>query len=56
LDQVADLCNHKVGSFDDLSMGDYHWVLADSAMWDQLGWPLDRATFVERLDEIQSGP
>jgi hypothetical protein len=34
-------------------MGEYQRVLADPGIWTKLGWPLDRATFIERLDEIR---
>ncbi|MEV4625337.1 CBS domain-containing protein [Micromonospora sp. NPDC049523] len=53
LDQVARLCSRPVRSFDELSMGEYQRVLSDLSTWTILGWPLDRATFIERLDEIR---
>jgi CBS domain-containing protein len=57
LDEVTSLCDpdgsRSVGSFDDLEMGDYQRVLENRELWDQLGWPLDRATFIKRLDELR---
>jgi CBS domain-containing protein len=57
LDEVVDRCgegrSEKIGSFDDLTMGDYQRVLENPACWARLGWPLDRAVFVARLDEIR---
>jgi hypothetical protein len=52
-DQVSQLCKRKVNSFDELTMGDYQQVLSNPEMWTKLGWPLDRQTFIERLDEIR---
>ncbi|MFC7535013.1 hypothetical protein [Actinoplanes sp. GCM10030250] len=54
LDQVVALCRRPVRSFDELSMGDYQRVLGDAQTWTDLGWPLDRSTFIERLDEIRN--
>jgi CBS domain-containing protein len=53
LDQVASLCSRKMRSFDELTMGEYQRVLGDASTWTRFGWPLDRATFIERLDEIR---
>ncbi|MFG1608528.1 CBS domain-containing protein [Actinoplanes sp. NPDC049265] len=53
LDQVAEICGKAVRSFDELSMGEYQRVLSDGGVWAALGWPLDRVTFIERLDEIR---
>jgi hypothetical protein len=53
LDEVAAACSRKVQSFDELSMGEYQRVLDDPGIWAKLGWPLDRATFIERLNEIR---
>lgn len=36
-------------------MGDYQRVLENPARWAKLGWPLDRAAFIERLDEVRVG-
>ena len=54
LDQVAVRCNRRVRSYDELSMGEYQRVLEDPAVWTRLGWPLDRITFIDRLDEIRN--
>jgi hypothetical protein len=40
-------------SFDDLEIGDYQRVLENPARWAKLRWPLDRATFIRRLDELR---
>lgn len=56
-DEVVSLCATDSGrvlrSIDDLSMGDYQRILGSPAGWAKLGWPLDRATFVKRLDELR---
>lgn len=44
----------QIGSFDELSMGDYQRILENPRLWDQLGWALDRSVFVQRLDEVRS--
>jgi CBS domain-containing protein len=54
LDQVRPFCSRPVRSFDELSMGDYQRVLDDPSLWVSLGWPLDRTTFIERLNEIRN--
>lgn len=53
LDAVAALCNRRIRSFDDLSIGEYQRVLDDSGVWTKLGWPLYRPAFIERLNEIR---
>ncbi|MHB1430810.1 MAG: restriction system modified-DNA reader domain-containing protein [Streptosporangiaceae bacterium] len=57
LEEVTSLCDpdgsRPVRSFDDLEMGDYQRVLENPDRWQQLGWPLDRATFIKRLDELR---
>jgi hypothetical protein len=57
LDEVTSLCDpdggRPVSSFDDLDMGDYQRVLENHDRWTKLGWPLDRATFINRLDELR---
>lgn len=57
LPEVAQVCNtygrRQVQSFDDLSMGDYEHVLQSPDLWGKLGWPLDRVTFIKRLDELR---
>jgi predicted transcriptional regulator len=40
-------------SFETMTIGQYQAVLGDPMCWQQLGWPLDRAQFVERLSEIR---
>ncbi len=46
-------CSRPVTSFDDLTMGDYQRLLENKDVWQQLGWPLDRTTFIARLGEIR---
>jgi CBS domain-containing protein len=55
--EVTALCD-KDGSrslltFDELEIGDYQRVLENPGLWQKLGWPLDRATFIKRLDELR---
>jgi CBS domain-containing protein len=57
LEEVTSLCDpdglRPIRAFDDLEMGDYQRVLENTERWHKLGWPLDRATFVKRLDELR---
>lgn len=53
LAEVSPSCHHSITSFDDLTMGDYQAILGNSDRWEQLGWKLDRAEFVARLDELR---
>jgi CBS domain-containing protein len=57
LEEVTSLCDadgsRSVKSFDDLEMGDYQRVLENPKCWAKLGWPLDRATFIKRLDDLR---
>ena len=57
LEEVTSLCDldgsRALQSFDDLEMGDYQRVLENPERWAKLGWPLDRATFIKRLDELR---
>jgi len=53
LENVGQICGRTVESFDKLSVGDYQRVLENKDMWEKLGWPLDRVTFIERLEEIR---
>ena len=57
LEEVTSLCDpdgsRPVSSFDDLDMGDYQRVLENPERWIKLGWPLDRATFIKRIDELR---
>lgn len=52
---VQRLCDKgkTVTSFDRLSMGDYQRILENGEVWATVGWPLDRPTFIERLEEIR---
>ncbi|MEH0972813.1 CBS domain-containing protein [Micromonospora sp. CPCC 205546] len=40
-------------SFDSMSIGQYQAVLDNPECWKQLDWPLDRKTFIARLDELR---
>ena len=40
-------------SFETMTVGQYQAVLGNPDRWQQLGWPLDQAQFVKRLDEIR---
>jgi CBS domain-containing protein len=55
--QVVDFCDpdgtKNIQSHDDLTFGDYLWMLQDPDRFSSLSWPLDRVTFVNRLDEIR---
>jgi CBS domain-containing protein len=42
-----------ISSFDDMSFGDYQRILEEPSLWAELEWPLDRKTFVKRLDEVR---
>ena len=57
LEEVASLCDsdgvRAVRSFDELTIGDYLRVLENPGSWAKLGWPLDRAVFIKRLDELR---
>lgn len=57
LDDVVAVCDAKkvrgIANFDDLSMGDYKRVFETPALWEKLSWPLDRAIFVNRLEEMR---
>jgi CBS domain-containing protein len=50
---VRHLCNRKITSFNELSIGDYQRILENKDIWEKLGWPLDRLTFISRLEEIR---
>jgi CBS domain-containing protein len=43
----------ELESFDDMTMGDYQQVLGHPGCWATLGWPLDRVTFVKRVDDLR---
>jgi len=57
LTDVAAVCDRdgtrRLTSFDQLTFGDYLGVLGNPARWEELGWPLDRAAFTRRLEEIR---
>jgi CBS domain-containing protein len=57
LEEVIALCDpdgrRPIRAFDDLDMGDYQRVLEHPALWARLRWPLDRVTFIKRLDELR---
>lgn len=57
LQEVTSLCDsdgsRSIKSFDDLDMGDYQRVLENPDRWAKLGMPLDRATFIKRLDDLR---
>jgi CBS domain-containing protein len=53
IETVQQLCNRTITSFDQLSIGDYQRILENKTIWDTLGWPLDRPTFISRLKEIR---
>ncbi|GAA1817413.1 hypothetical protein GCM10009835_41780 [Planosporangium flavigriseum] len=57
IDDVIRLCDPKgsrrIESFDQLTMGDYKRALENPEAWAKLDWPLDRATFINRLDEVR---
>lgn len=59
LEEIISVCNREgrreITSFDDLEMGDYQSILGNRDLWEKLGWSrLDRATLVQRLDELRS--
>lgn len=45
--------SRSLTSFDQLTFGDYLSVLGNRDRWEELGWPLDRAAFTKRLNEIR---
>ncbi|MEV8036456.1 CBS domain-containing protein [Streptomyces sp. NPDC086182] len=57
LAEVITLCDpderRKLTSFDQLSYGDYQQILSNQQQWDRLGWPLDRRSFTDRLNELR---
>ncbi len=53
VDTVQTLCKKVVTSFDKLTIGDYQRVLENKAAWQRLGWRIDRAAFIARLEEIR---
>lgn len=57
LDKVRTICAQQgrpeLTSHDDMTMGQYRRVLDHPDCWTELGWPLDRRTFVDRIDELR---
>lgn len=53
VETVQRFCSRPVTSFDELTMGDYQRLLENKDVWQRLGWPLDRPTFIARLEEIR---
>ncbi|MFF0780894.1 CBS domain-containing protein [Streptomyces sp. NPDC003720] len=56
LSEVTGLCDpagERIGSFGDMTVGDYQRILENPGLWTQLGWPLDRKVFIARLEEIR---
>ena len=54
IETVQRLCNKAyITSYDQLSIGDHQRVLENKDAWETLGWPLDRAAFIARLEEIR---
>ncbi len=57
LHEVRALCDadgkRAIDSFDQLEMGDYQRTLENPDNWKKLRWPLDRATFIKRLDDLR---
>lgn len=57
LDVINQICwpdgSSALTSHDDLTMGDYQRILEVPNCWEQLGWPLHRRHFVERLNELR---
>ncbi|MBN6034711.1 CBS domain-containing protein [Amycolatopsis sp. 195334CR] len=53
VETLQQACNRTITSVDRLTFGDYQRVLENKDCWARLGWPLDRPTFVSRLEEIR---
>ncbi|MFD3508882.1 hypothetical protein [Nocardia sp. NPDC058666] len=53
IEELRGFCGRKVGSVDQLTVGDYRRVLEQPQAWVKLGWPSDRAVFIARLEEIR---
>lgn len=57
IEQVTAVCDpeneRSLLSHDDLSFGDYQRMLENPERFEAMGWPLDRATFINRLDEVR---
>ena len=57
MDDLISACDpegsRQLQDFDELTFGDYQRALESPVVWQRLGWRIDRATFVRRLDEIR---
>ncbi|MEV6265084.1 CBS domain-containing protein [Streptomyces sp. NPDC051784] len=57
LSDVIALCDadgrRGLTAFGQLSFGDYQRVLSNQDQWDKLGWPLDRKSFTDCLNELR---
>ncbi|MDW5329065.1 CBS domain-containing protein [Plantactinospora sp. KLBMP9567] len=55
LETAQQACGGKKSpkSFDRMTMGQYQAIISNPECWQTLGWPLDRAVFIKRLDEIR---
>jgi hypothetical protein len=57
LEDLISVCDpegsRELQDFDELTFGDYQRALESPVVWQRLGWHIDRATFVHRLDEIR---
>ena len=57
IEQVKEVCDpeteRNIESHDDLTFGDYQRMLEAPERFSALTWPLDRTTFVNRLDEVR---
>lgn len=51
--QVCKASGQTFKAFDNMTIGQYQTVLRDPDCWAQLGWPLDRDLFIERLDQLR---
>jgi hypothetical protein len=51
---ACDPSGNRIKSHDDMAMGDYQRVLENPVLWSKLGLPLDRATFVARINKIRA--
>ncbi|MEU8608203.1 hypothetical protein AB0C29_09395 [Actinoplanes sp. NPDC048791] len=51
---ACDPSGNRIKSHDDMAMGDYQRILENPALWAKLGLPLDRATFVARINAIRT--
>jgi len=57
VEQVIEVCDPEqargIESHDDPTFGDYQRMLEEPGRFSSLGWPLDRATFIHRLNEVR---